>query len=107
MSVLRNEVYSIMAKYGIPYQGSKSGIADSLISFMPKGKRFVDLFGGGAAMTDCALRSGRFKSVYYNELNPILCDLIKKALNGDFNYDVFKPEFISHERFDAEKEKSP
>lgn len=67
-----------MAKYGIPYQGSKSGIADSLITFLPRGKRFVDLFGGGMAMSDCALRSGKYDSVYYNELNSLLCNLIKE-----------------------------
>ena len=94
-----------MAKYGIPYQGSKSGIADSLISFLPSGKRFVDLFGGGAAMSECALKSGKYDSVYYNELNPIICDLIKRATHGNFNYDVFKPEFISREKFNAEKDK--
>lgn len=88
-----------MAKYGIPYQGSKSGIADSLITFLPSGKRFVDLFGGGAAMSECAIKSGKYKSVYYNELNPLLCDLIKRATSGEFNYDVFKPEFISREEF--------
>lgn len=88
-----------MAKYGIPYQGSKSGIADSLITFLPSGKRFVDLFGGGAAMSECAVKSGKYKSVYYNELNPLLCDLIKRAISGEFDYDRFKPEFISREEF--------
>ena len=88
-----------MAKYGIPYQGSKSGIADSLITFLPRGKRFVDLFGGGAAMSDCALRSGKYDRVFYNELNPLLCDLIKRAISGEFSYECFKPEFISREEF--------
>lgn len=36
------------AKYGITYQGSKDGIAESIITFLPPGNRFVDLFGGGA-----------------------------------------------------------
>ena len=94
-----------MAKYGIPYQGSKSNIADSIITFLPKGERFVDLFGGGFAMSECAMRSGKYKSFLYNELNPLLPELIKKAINGDFNYDKFKPEFVSREEFNEKKGK--
>jgi hypothetical protein len=92
-----------MAKYGIPYQGSKSNISDSIITFLPKGKRFVDLFGGGFAMTDCAMRSGKYESFLYNELNPLLPELIKKAINGDYNYDKFKPAFVGREEFDAKR----
>ena len=92
-----------MAKYGIPYQGSKSSIADSIITFLPKGKRFVDLFGGGFAMSECAMRSGKYESIYYNELNPLLPELIKKAVNGDYNYDKFKPKFVSREEFQEKK----
>ena len=94
-----------MAKYGIPYQGSKSGIADSIITFLPRGKRFVDLFGGGFAMSECAFRSGKYESVYYNELNPLLPALIKKAINGEYNYNVFKPEWVSREKFNEMKDK--
>lgn len=54
-----------MAKYGIPYTGSKSKIADEIISVLPSGDRFVDLFGGGAAMSECALLSGKYESVFY------------------------------------------
>lgn len=92
-----------MAKYGIPYQGSKSSIAGSIITFLPKGERFVDLFGGGFAMSECAMRSGKYKNFLYNELNPLLPELIKKAINGDYNYDKFKPEFVSREEFDAKR----
>ena len=89
----------ITAKYGLPYQGSKSAIAEKIISFLPAGKRFVDLFGGGAAMSDCAAKSGKYETVFYNEINPLLCDLVKKAIAGFYNYSVFKPEFISREQF--------
>lgn len=92
-----------MAKYGIPYQGSKSSIADSIISFLPKGERFVDLFGGGFAMSECAMRSGKYKSFLYNELNPLLPELIKKAISGDYSYNKFKPKFVSREEFDAKR----
>lgn len=94
-----------MGKYGIPYQGSKSAIAESIIEFLPSGKRFVDLFGGGAAMSHCAVLSGKYDSVYYNELNPLLCNLLKRAIDGEFNYSRFKPEFISREEFHKHKDK--
>ena len=48
-----------MNKYGITYQGSKNRIAGDLISLLPSGERFVDLFGGGFAMSHCALLSGK------------------------------------------------
>lgn len=92
-------------KYGIPYKGSKSKIAKELIDFLPKGERFVDLFGGGFAMSHCALLSRKYKQVYYNDYNPLLKPLIEKAINGYFNYDKFKPEFISREMFEKLKNK--
>ena len=88
-----------MGKYGIPYQGSKSKIADSIITFLPKGDRFVDLFGGGGAMSHCAVLSGKYKSVLYNELNPLLVTLMQDAISGKYNLDTFKPEWISREDF--------
>ena len=94
-----------MAKYGIPYQGSKSGIADSIITVLPKGKRFCDLFGGGFAMTECAIKSGKYDSFLYNEINPLVPALIKKAINGEYAYDRFKPEFISREKYNELKDK--
>lgn len=94
-----------MSNFGIPYQGSKSGIAIDIIKKLPSGKRFVDLFGGGFAMSHCALLSGKYEQVYYNELNPLLPPLIKKAINGEYNYKVFKPEFITREKFNELKDK--
>ena len=49
--------------YGITYQGSKSGIAEDIIDLLPAGIRFVDLFGGGAAMSHCAYISGKYKQI--------------------------------------------
>lgn len=34
--------------YGIPYMGSKSGIARDIVPRLPSAKNFYDLFGGGA-----------------------------------------------------------
>lgn len=90
--------------YGIPYKGSKSKIAMDIIGVLPSGRRFVDLFGGGGAMSHAALLSGKYDCVYYNELNPLLVDLLKRAIRGDFNYKIFKPEFITHAEFDRLKD---
>ena len=76
-----------MAKFGIPYMGSKSKLALDLIGAMPTGRRFVDLFGGGFAMSHCAYLSGRFEEVYYNDINPLV-PLIQDAIDGKYSYDV-------------------
>jgi len=94
----------ILAKFGISYMGSKSGIAADLIKQMPTGKRFVDLFGGGFAMSHCAFLSGRFQEVYYNDINPLLVPLIQDAIDGKYSYDVFKPDFITREEFFEKKD---
>ena len=59
-----------MTLYGIPYQGSKTKIAPNIIALLPKGKRFVDLFGGGFAMSHCARLSNKYDTVVYNHGNP-------------------------------------
>jgi len=94
-----------MSNFGIPYMGSKNGIAVELISRLPDGKRFVDLFGGGFAMSHCALLSNKYNQVLYNEYNPLLPKLIRKAINGEYNYDRFKPKFITRKEFNNLKDK--
>lgn len=73
-----------MNQYGAPYMGSKSQIAEDILAILPRGKRFVDLFGGGFAMTHCAMLSGKYEEFYYNELNPLVVDMIKKAISGEY-----------------------
>ena len=85
--------------YGIPYQGSKNKIAKDIIDFLPSGKRLVDLFGGGMAITHCAMLTDKWNNFLYNDFNPLLKPLLIKAINGDYNYDKFKPEFITREKF--------
>ena len=89
-------------KYGIIYQGSKNAIAEKIIEILPSGRRFVDLFGGGAAISHCAVLSGKWQKVIYNEYNPLLVDLIKKAINGDYQNEK---RWISREDFFRLKEK--
>lgn len=70
--------------YGVPYQGNKSRIADRIISVLPSGKRLVDLFGGGGAITHCALLSGKWESQLYNDINPLATTLFIDAVNGKY-----------------------
>jgi len=92
-----------MAKYGIPYMGSKGSIAESIIQMMPKADNFYDLFGGGFAITHAMVvnKPNKYKAIHYNEIKADIVDLVKRAIAGEFNYDVFKPKWISREDFFA------
>lgn len=91
--------------YGIPYMGSKSRICESLFEHIPSGKRFVDLFGGGFSMSHYALICGKYEKVLYNDINPLVTNLVNDAIDGKYNYDCFKPEFITRQRFEELKDK--
>ena len=93
-------------KYGIPYQGSKGKIIDQIAKFFPNADHFYDLFGGGFSVSHYMLehRNKSYKNFHYNEIRNGLCELIQDAINGKYNYNVFKPEWISRERFFKEKE---
>ena len=76
--------------------GSKSQIAEDILAILPRGKRFVDLFGGGFAMTHCAMLSGKYEEFYYNELNPLVVGCFRKAIAGDYKNET---RWISREDF--------
>lgn len=96
-----------MAQYGIPYMGSKSTIAEWVISKIPKAKHFYDLFGGGFSITHALIekRSKDFEVFHFNEIRSGICELIQGAIAGKYSYDVFKPKWISRDEFKAQKEK--
>lgn len=83
-------------RYGMPYQGSKNQIAEKILFYLPSGKRLVDLFGGGGAISHCASLSYKWESVLYNELNPLVYKAFKMAINGEFKDEK---RWISHEEF--------
>lgn len=70
---------------GIPYKGSKRGIAlelfNKMLEIKPNAKYFYDLFGGGGAMSAIALQAGL--KVHYNELNTQICELMKFLRDND------------------------
>ncbi len=62
----------IIEKLGMPYQGSKRRLAKPLIDFMlrenPNATHFVDVFGGGAAMSFYALQKPQIQTVLKSEV---------------------------------------
>jgi len=95
-----------LSEYGIPYQGSKCSIAEKICTLFPPADNFYDLFGGGFSITHCMLQNRRkdFKQFHFNEPRKGIVDLIKKSINGDFNYSKFHPPWISKKEFDEKKE---
>lgn len=92
-----------MAKYGIPYMGTKDKVAESISMIFQKAAHFYDLFGGGFSISHCMLlnKRHRFQHFHYNEIKADIVDLVKRAVAGEFNYDSFKPKWISREDFFA------
>ena len=93
-----------IAKYGISYQGNKSRVADEIMAILPSGKRFVDLFGGGGAMTHCAMLSGKYEAFLYNDINKLITDLFIDAINGKYKDErriITKDEFHAQKNTDG------
>ena len=84
--------------FGIPYTGSKNLLAKQICDVLPSGKRLVDLFAGGCAVTDCAIRCFAYKwdTFLINDLNRDPIDLYAKCLCGEnpVSYD-----WVSHDDF--------
>ena len=83
-------------RYGMPYMGSKNKIAEWIIDQLPKAKHFYDLFGGGGAISHCAVLSRKYEVVHYNELNSLICKAFKMAVNGELKNEK---RWISREDF--------
>lgn len=90
--------------YGVPYQGNKSRIADIIISILPSGKRLVDLFGGGGAITHCGILSDKWESHLYNDINPLITTLFMDAAHGKYHDER---RVITREDFEALKDSDP
>ena len=89
-------------KYGAAYQGSKSKIADDIISLLPAKKYFVDSFSGGGALAHCALESGKFEHIIANDLQT------KDILEAHFLWTPeqhleFQKKWVTKVEFDNDK----
>ena len=96
-----------MAKksWGLPYKGSKNIIAKDIVNALPSGERLVDLFAGGCAITDYALKNtNKFSRFLVNDLNGWLPQTYVKALAGGFR-DEYR--WISRKDFFRLKDTDP
>ena len=66
--------------FGVPYMGGKNATAENIVSMLPRSRRLLDLFGGGASVTHAALVSGRFEQVVYNDIDPLMVDMINRLM---------------------------
>lgn len=92
-------------RLGVPYQGSKNQIAREIIGVLPRGKRFVDLFAGGCAMTHAAMISGKYDTFLANDLHGFGLRLFISAIKGECN-GRWK-EWVSREEFFAKRDTDP
>lgn len=90
--------------YGIPYKGSKNRIAERIIEHLPSATHFYDVFGGGGAITHCAILSGKYKYVHYNEYDPLVYKAFVMACNNEFKDEN---RFISRDEFEKLKDVDP
>ena len=86
-------------KYGAAYQGSKSKIADEIISLLPNKKYFIDAFSGGGALAHCALESRKFEHIIANDLQT------KEILEAHFLWTPeqhleFQKKWVTKEEFE-------
>lgn len=90
-------------KYGLPYQGSKSKLAERIVALLPPATHLYDVFAGGCAITHAALLSGKFKEVHANDITDSVT-LFEDALNGKYENES---RWISKEDFFRLKDSDP
>ena len=61
-------------RYGVGYLGSKNAIAEQILEILPAGRRLVDIFAGGCAITHCGIVSGKYQRFLMMDIsdNPLL-----------------------------------
>ena len=92
-----------MARYGVPYYGSKSRIAPWVVEHLPSAETFVDLFAGGCAVTHAALLAGRWERYIVNDLSDAP-RLFIDAANGKYADETRIP---TRDEFFAQKDDDP
>lgn len=90
-------------RYGLPYQGSKSRIADWVVGNLPSAPVLVDIMCGGGAVSHAALLSGKYERVVMNDVNG-MADVFVRAVRGEYADYSFVPD---REQFNAMKGSDP
>lgn len=81
--------------FGVPYMGGKNATAENIVSMLPRGRRLLDLFGGGASVTHAALVSGKFEHVVYNDVDPLIVDMNNRLMSEPLS----PLRFVGHDEF--------
>ena len=89
--------------YGLPYQGSKSRIAEWIVGNLPSAPVLVDIMCGGGAVSHAALLSGRYERVVMNDVNG-MADVFVRAVRGEYADYSFVPD---REQFFALRDSDP
>lgn len=97
VSLICRKVKPRKGRSGFMVMGGKGEIADILIDKLPSADVFIDVFGGGGSVTLAALRSGKYKRVVYNDVNPTLFNAMSLCKSG--LVDDYKLEFYTKERY--------
>ena len=92
-----------MKKYGLPYQGSKSKLAEWVLEHLPSAEHLYDVFARGCAVTHAAMLSDKFKKVHANDIADSVT-LFKDALDGKYENES---RWISREDFYRLKDYDP
>ena len=92
-----------MARYGVPYRGSKSRIAQWVVRHIPSAEVFIDIFGGGCAVTHAALLEGRWDRYIVNDLSDGP-QLFIDAANGRYANETRMP---TRDEFYEQKDSDP
>ena len=89
-------------RYGLPYKGSKNGIALWIVNNLPPAECFVDLFCGGGAVTHAAMLSGKWERFIMNDVDGRLPVLFRDCAYGKYTTKTH-PEWIDRATFNARK----
>lgn len=90
-------------RYGIPYLGSKSKLAERIVSLLPRAEHLYDVFCGGCAIAHCAALSGKWGHIHINDISD-MPQLFVDAVAGKYRDERL---WISREDFFALKDSDP
>ena len=93
--------FSTSYSLGVPYQGTKGRIAREIVDMLPSGRRFVDLFSGGGAVTHAALLSGKYGEYHMNDIDGVGQELFMQGVRGE--WDDYARTSMTPEEFDEIK----
>ena len=95
-------------RYGLPYQGSKSKLAERIVALLPEAEHLYDLFAGGCAVTHCAMTVpsgplGKWRHIHANDIAD-MPQLFRAAISGKYRDER---RWISREDFHRLKASDP